>query len=191
LLIGGCIGSISSCSSREDGGTTEPDGKIVLNISPNIIEDEIITLANTETKSGSSVLQNSVITKEQMSYGNDFDALVEITASSESFLMLQLLWTIKLLLQPIPEWEMVLVMLLGFFRIMRGAEEHRLALTIPLQLGTPPKITVDGGTKYQWYAFSSNEATVPAIMIAAGKSLLMPLFHPIKIFYMPQVQLVL
>lgn len=92
----GFINSISSCSSREDGVITEPDGKTVLNISANVIEDEIVTLANTASQNGNRVLQNSVITKEQISYGNDFDALVEITASSESFPILKLLWGISL-----------------------------------------------------------------------------------------------
>ncbi|OBS11319.1 hypothetical protein ATE49_16160 [Elizabethkingia miricola] len=173
LLIGGCIGSISSCSSREDGGTTESDGKTVLNISPNIIEDEIITLANTKTKSGSSVLQNSVITKEQMSYGNDFDALVEITASSGKLSNATASLDNKAIAAANPRMGNGISYVVRIFQDNAGSRGAQIGSDYTFTVGgAPPKITVDGGTKYQWYAFSSNEATVPATMIAAGKSVI-------------------
>ena len=173
LLIGGFIGSISSCSSREETVTTESDGKTVLNISPNIIEDEIVTLANAASQNGRNVLQNSVITKEQMSYGNDFDALVEITASSGKLSNTRASLGNKSIAATNPRMENGISYVVRVFQDNAGSRGAQVGSDYTFTVGgTTPKITVDGGKNYQWYAFSSNETTVPATMIAAGKSVI-------------------
>ena len=169
----GFINSISSCSSREDGVITEPDGKTVLNISANVIEDEIVTLANTASQNGNRVLQNSVITKEQISYGNDFDALVEITASSGKLSNTKASLGNKSIAATNPRMGNGISYVVRIFQDNAGIRGAQIGPDYSFTVGgTTPKITIDGGTKYQWYAFSSNEATVPATMIAAGKSVI-------------------
>ncbi|WBS75738.1 hypothetical protein PF438_04420 [Elizabethkingia meningoseptica] len=166
LLMTVSVLSYTSCSSRDNGEVvTDEIEKVTLNINPNILEeDQIITVASASSKFTGSVGLHEV--KEKMITGRDFDALVSSQIYNTSKINTIASSSFTGAVAATAKLGSGIKYLVRIYNDNAGSRGTQLGDFIFTVGQTNPTITVDGGKKYYWIAYSLNESTLPTLAVS-------------------------
>ncbi|WP_454060048.1 hypothetical protein [Elizabethkingia ursingii] len=156
--------SVNSCSSRDDKSEElTPTAKATLNFNVVGIEGGDISTSASVNKQGGVLAGSSVITKENTVSLKDFDVLTSIekvesgglgTVASSAKMNGALAAT-----QPMAAGVKYLIQV-----YVAGTTTNPVVSQVATAGTTPsPAITVPAGQSYDWYVFSTNDATAPVI----------------------------
>ena len=168
--------SINSCSSRDEGSVTDsnnnikPEGTmLVVNIEGIAGENNIVPLASASlnTKVANTFTGKTIIAKEKIVSVGNFDALVSAEAGMgiENNTNAVAAYKPSNMLPIAAVTQSPVASGIQYRILIYDATGTQLISNTPALSGTNPNIKVDAGKRYQWYAFSTNENSVPDINI--------------------------